>query len=1396
MTAADAPRYDWVRLTYPRGRADDAYFVDTHGWFQPSPPWYFANRVSVLASLDQVRDEPVILMVSASGIGKSTAFALEHDALTSAASSKVDLKKLAGKQDPLAFLSMETQIPARMPGDTWHIFLDSFDEAVKRTGNLVDLLDRWLSRWDPSERGRLRLRLATRPGEPENAALEEMLRNHWSAPGSVVVRDMTPLTRDDVLLAAEARGVPDAAGFAAGLEQRGLAPVASLPVPLTTLLEHAAQGHQLPDTAEKVYRLACEQLCEEPNRGRRRPEGLGLQEVMRAAEHLAAALEFCGNGVLTTSLDTFPGGPVRLVDVAAAGGPGTGGHAEQALRWLTATPLFTSLSDDQWQFAHQGLQGFLAAAHLKDRQLAPANVQSLLFAGPGPARYVHPRHRDVAGWLAWYRPEVFSAILDHDPAALLSPDLPMQRPAVRAQVVDALFTAARHNQELPRMAVLHRADHPGLADQLAARITPAAARQTGDQQQRLMLALALARARPDQAPVAALLDVAEDEQAEEGIRAAAVNAVPEAAIAGAAARMESLTEARTAQVSRAALLRLWPRYLPTPELLSRAPATASESFWRWIELKLGAADVDAVAAWVGHHFQDETGHMRTGSFRLLTWLGSFLKPADGEAPAQPAAAQLAEVLAPLLRNVHLVYDIRLTDARETWTGDPAWRRMLAGEVLARMTAADGEALLAARHDTPALLPPADSIYWARKASEDTTGSLAVLGDPLTLRDPGNTPELAELRQERRANQRLAELTAPWFAPAPAWKEEAEQAAADHRAEINAQLERLLAQRPDPDHVRPWWKQIIHWLNRSPEHYNDHFVTVHLDLSAAPSCPEPGSPLRAKAQAAALHAVGHAPVMAAGQISAVATFADASEVTAFSLLDAPPALTPERWAGLALVLAFADCERVDQDPQRDLLTYAAAQAGSVFAQVLPTALSAATPQWIANIVTTLVHAIDLGDQVNQAVLGWVADDGRAANVWRDTVQALAPYDRASLPILAYLAEVADHGFPTDGDDDGQLRWAQAADLMLLYGPADGISSRWEQIFASAASTAAWAHVAADPGSGFGIFEHSPIAYWPLAYRALTPQQARQLYDQLARQGAIDFPRRNPVRDISGSGRRGVHSRLPELIAQHLTGNAARELQDLVTEHPGHPGLPGVAADHARRLSENLPPLTLAQFSTLTSDANRRIVRDIGELTQVVLDALDTLQEQALWSHGWSTLMWNREDEKAADGWWPTWEDNLSNLICAFLREHVATHKPAIDREVEIQPRRLDGGRTDIHVQVTDPRDTAFRPLTLIIEVKGCWNRDIATGIREQLAPYLEPRPGWAGILLVGYFHQADREHPNYRKRHETSVKHTPEQILHHLQQEIDNASGRNVMHARVLRLPLIPPPSPGSGTSQI
>jgi hypothetical protein len=68
--------------------------------------------------------------------------------------------------------------------------------------------------------------------------------------------------------------------------------------------------------------------------------------------------------------------------------------------------------------------------------------------------------------------------------------------------------------------------------------------------------------------------------------------------------------------------------------------------------------------------------------------------------------------------------------------------------------------------------------------------------------------------------------------------------------------------------------------------------------------------------------------------------------------------------------------------------------------------------------------------------------------------------------------------------------------------------------------------------------------------------------------------------------------------------------------------------------------------------------------------------------------------------------------------------------EVQPRR--GTKTDVLVDAVSLDAEAGR-LTLVIEVKGCWNAKIKTALQTQLVDeYLIPN-GWSfGIYLVGWF----------------------------------------------------------------
>ena len=93
---------------------------------------------------------------------------------------------------------------------------------------------------------------------------------------------------------------------------------------------------------------------------------------------------------------------------------------------------------------------------------------------------------------------------------------------------------------------------------------------------------------------------------------------------------------------------------------------------------------------------------------------------------------------------------------------------------------------------------------------------------------------------------------------------------------------------------------------------------------------------------------------------------------------------------------------------------------------------------------------------------------------------------------------------------------------------------------------------------------------------------------------------------------------------------------------------------------------------------------------------------------------------------------------------------INREVVIRWRRGSsaGERTDIHVDAIIPSDGHEQHdiVTVIIEVKGCWNPELRRAMETQLVDrYLEDNDRCRhGMYLVGWFNCAQWDDADYRK----------------------------------------------------
>jgi hypothetical protein len=208
------------------------------------------------------------------------------------------------------------------------------------------------------------------------------------------------------------------------------------------------------------------------------------------------------------------------------------------------------------------------------------------------------------------------------------------------------------------------------------------------------------------------------------------------------------------------------------------------------------------------------------------------------------------------------------------------------------------------------------------------------------------------------------------------------------------------------------------------------------------------------------------------------------------------------------------------------------------------------------------------------------------------------------------------------------------------------------------------------------------------------------------------------------------------ALRRTDDACRELDRLAQVLSRQRGwLRRCYLDALRAKRRNLwtPPDPVI-VGTLLDNASARMISDEHDLLEVVLESLDRFQHRLTKGQPpMATLLWNytgsgnrRKDFRPKD------EEDISDFIANWLRDDLSpTAKVVIGREV--QPRR--GQRTDIRVDAIPccPAGVTARPLTIVIEVKGCWHPAVRTAIRTQLVEdYLINNGLTHGIYLVGWF----------------------------------------------------------------
>ncbi len=177
-------------------------------------------------------------------------------------------------------------------------------------------------------------------------------------------------------------------------------------------------------------------------------------------------------------------------------------------------------------------------------------------------------------------------------------------------------------------------------------------------------------------------------------------------------------------------------------------------------------------------------------------------------------------------------------------------------------------------------------------------------------------------------------------------------------------------------------------------------------------------------------------------------------------------------------------------------------------------------------------------------------------------------------------------------------------------------------------------------------------------------------------------------------------------------------------------------------------------TLLNDVNSRVVRSEDDLLSVVKESLERLQKKLQGDNPAAFFLWNKHGKSFK----PKDENSLSDLIKLHFEYDLREREVIINREVEIKRStgRRDGQRTDLYIQAYSKQQSD--KVTLVVETKGCWHKDVTSAIRTQLKDrYLARYKSTHGLYVVGWFF-CDHFKPRLRTGKTLLTKELKEQAM--------------------------------------
>ncbi len=1260
---------------------------------------------------------PVLGLLGEPGIGKSfTMKTLVEDAKTRVASEGqvlyVDLRSVGSEQ------RLEKKVFESKEFRTWsetktklYIFIDSLDECLLSVKTASRLLSDEFQKYPQQN---LFIRIACRTWDWP-IGFENDLGDLWGEE-NIGVFELTPLRRKDVVEAVVTNDL-EPEQFIQEVYSREVVPLAIKPLTLKMLMNIYKRDGGLPASKAEIYRQGCLLLAEEPKdrRDSQVQDNLSSQQRLIVGARIAALTVYGGKNAIWTGSDDGSAAKEDLTFADLIGGIETAAGSqfeinESALRETLNTGLFSSRGTHRMGWGHQSYAEFLAAYYLTQHQVSTAQIVSLV-CHPGDAvgRLV-PQLYEVSAWLVSMNQEVLSRLMEIDPEVLLRGDLSSVEIEQKKSLVQKLLWLYDEGSAIDSdWGLRHhycKLAHPTLVAQLKPIITDSS---KGVIVRRVAIDIAEAcclQSLQSELSVIALSPEENDHIREQAVRAVLIIGDEIAKLSLKPLVLGNVGNDADDEMKGYALKALWPDYITAEELFGYLTPPKNDnligSYYYFLTDDISPAlDSDKLPSALSWLENLSTEWRRE---YLRKELVSKISSKAWELLDAPGVADAFAKLVLVLINKHeyeLLHELKTEDCESK-------KRTITNAMLSLVDSSEKNY---------------DGYYFPQTGFVNT----------------GDVPWLIELSKceaSSKARKYLAEIVEHLFVYEQAGMI-LEACETDHvfAEKFKGIREAVLLDSPEAKRMRKNAQRgmreqkkidpsamvrIVNNLDKSESGHPDSWVGLVLnmaideyghgpwpasDVQKLPGWQNADSKTRKRIVSAAKEYLLSGEPRIDSLFESSTYFEAIVSDHALRLLQSVDAkfiesMGTEAWKKWAkVVLAYSSRhENNEQDQLLLRLAYdhAPEQIVEGVAQIIEKdkqghfiSLHQVTSIWDERLALTILEKLpdpELTPRAQANLLEILLEQGVAEA--QRFAEALIPI---SLPV----------------EENELTRAVLAARNLMLYAPDAGWPFVWSAIQAE---------------SSFG---HSLIAQLPeTVISRLTDEQSSELYIWLER----NYPHINEK--IDDEPRRPTDFK--DTLLRHLktrgTLGACQGFERIIATFPEITWLKWSLQECQALYRRNtwLPP-SPREILSLTENRSSVLVRNGDELLEVVIASLRRLEQKLHGVTPMARFLWNGDRPKE--------ENDFSDYVENHLKEDLKGRGIVANREVEF--RRLSqsgvGEKTDIVVDAVYKNNRGFESVTVVIESKGCWNKDLKTAMESQLLKrYLIDDQHRHGLYLVGWF----------------------------------------------------------------